>query len=111
MRYWWQLSVDYMTEESDHPDDPYTLVVHPLQWRLQSKARLSHFHRFELLCLIFTHSAGLCDFLAWLDQQYDDRVKKEGITMAKKNRKIGFNSTTLPPSDAPDWTLDQEWKG
>ena len=30
---WKQLSVDFMSEESDDTEDPHTIVLHPLQWR------------------------------------------------------------------------------
>ena len=36
-KYWEQLSVACMTEESDDPDNPAQLVVHKLPWRSQSK--------------------------------------------------------------------------
>lgn len=54
---------------------------------------------------------GLKEFLARLDRRYDDKVKKDGVTMAKKPRKIGFDSQSLPPPDAPEWTIEKQWKG
>ncbi len=50
----------------------------------------------------------LNDFVALLDERYDSKVKKDGITMAKKIRKLGLPSISYPPSGAPDWTV---WKG
>ena len=32
MKYWKNLSVNEMSEESDDPEDPNTLVVHKLPW-------------------------------------------------------------------------------
>ena len=32
IKYWSQLTVDFMTEESDNDDDGNILVVHQLQW-------------------------------------------------------------------------------
>ena len=40
-KYWKQLSPQYMTEESDDPDDSNTIVEHKLSWR--SKSELSLF--------------------------------------------------------------------
>ena len=37
MVYWKQLTLEYMTEESDDPDDSSLIVEHKLQWRSQSK--------------------------------------------------------------------------
>lgn len=55
-------------------------------------------------------SAELNDFISRLDMRYDEKVKKDGVTIAKKSRKLGLISTCAPPPDAPDWTIDQEWK-
>ena len=33
---WRQLTIDYMSEESDDPADNQSVVVHPLQWRSKS---------------------------------------------------------------------------
>ena len=35
MKYWEKLCIDDMSEESDDPNDPNTLIVHKLQWRSQ----------------------------------------------------------------------------
>ena len=53
----------------------------------------------------------LADFLSLLDNRYDARVKKDGVTMAKKVRQLGLSSKSSPPSGAPDWTVDQNWRG
>lgn len=37
VKYWSQLTVDFMTEESDDDDDRNALVVHHLLWRSKSK--------------------------------------------------------------------------
>lgn len=37
MKYWSQLTVDFMTEESDDDDDRNALVMHQLMWRSKSK--------------------------------------------------------------------------
>ncbi len=35
MKYWEKLSTNDMSEESDDPKDPNTLIVHKLPWRSQ----------------------------------------------------------------------------
>ena len=35
MKYWEKLRIDDMSEESDDPDDPNTLIIHKLQQRSQ----------------------------------------------------------------------------
>lgn len=32
MKYWEKLTIDEMSEESDDPGDPNTLIVHKLSW-------------------------------------------------------------------------------
>ena len=46
-KYWKELNQAYMTEESDDPDDPDVIILHKLNWRSQSKLRVS-------LCLCIT---------------------------------------------------------
>lgn len=41
-KFWHKLSVAYVTEESNDPDNPNGIVEHKLQWRFQS--------RFIVLC-------------------------------------------------------------
>lgn len=36
-KYWKHLSIAYVTEESDDPDNPNGLIEHKLQWRSESK--------------------------------------------------------------------------
>ena len=60
---------------------------------------------------VYSDIIGLCEFLALLDQRYEQKVHKEGGQMAKKNRKIGSLSTSSPPVDAPSWTVDPDSLG
>ena len=46
-----------------------------------------------------------------LDKRYEEKVKKEGVLVARKCRKIGCPASSGPPPNAPDWTLDPNWKG
>ena len=52
----------------------------------------------------------LTDFLTILDKRYEDKVRKEGTFMARQLRHNGKPSTSEPPVDAPDWTVDPEWR-
>ena len=37
MIHWKQLTLEYMTEESDDPEDDNVIIEHKLQWRSESK--------------------------------------------------------------------------
>ena len=43
LKHWNQLTLDYMTEESDDPEDDSVIVEHRLQWRSESKLMLRLF--------------------------------------------------------------------
>jgi len=47
MKYWDKLTIDDMSEESDDPNDPNTLIVHKLQWRSQG------------MCVLFNAVLGI----------------------------------------------------
>ena len=70
-------------------------------WRLHS----------HCACVLFDFAAGLTDFLFKLDERYNNKVKKDGTAMARKQRRLGCRSTSRPPDAAPKWTIDPEWKG
>jgi len=44
MKYWKQLIVDYMSDESDDPADSWTPVIHPLLWLSERKAHIDVSH-------------------------------------------------------------------
>ena len=46
-----------------------------------------------------------------LDARYEEKVKKEGILVARKTRKPGSPAKSHPPIGAPSWTVDAEWQG
>lgn len=56
-------------------------------------------------------NVGLIDFLSKLDERYNNKVKKDGTAMARKQRKIGAPSASRPPPGAPQWVVDPQWKG
>lgn len=56
-------------------------------------------------------NVGLIDFLSKLDARYNNKVKKDGTAMARKQRKIGAPSASRPPLGAPQWVVDPQWKG
>ena len=51
----------------------------------------------------------LCQFINKLDSRYQEKVTREGILVARKTRKEGSLSKTLPRHDAPQWTIDPLW--
>ena len=77
-----------MSEESDDPDNPNMLIVHSIPWR--SERFNSHKSVISIFKLFF-YSIGLNDFLGQLDKRYEQK-RKDGITMAKKFRKMGLCS-------------------
>ena len=63
-----------------------------------------------MLTLVLQSEVGLTEFLHRLDGRYDERVKKDGMIMAKKQRKVGAPASSTPPADAPEWTVDAQWR-
>ena len=59
--------------------------------------------------LFFVYTTGLKDYLAKLDSRYEEKVKKDGTNMARKQRIMGAPLSTAPPANAPQWTLDPQW--
>ena len=53
----------------------------------------------------------LVKFLEKLDKRYEEKVKKEGLLVARKTRKLGSASNSSPPTNAPEWTVNPEWEG
>ena len=100
MVHWKQLTLEYMTEESDDPDDSSLIVEHKLQWRSQSNVLLV-----KISLKYINFAAELEDFMQILDQRHETKAKKDKGTMAKKARKVGTPSSAPPPSGAPAWTL------
>lgn len=72
------------------------------------------FSRYELLTVMylsyFSFVTDLNKFLNKLDERYEAKVKKQGMLMAKKARKIGSFASSVPPLETPGWTIDKEWK-
>ena len=56
--------------------------------------------------MIIIFNAELKEFLDVLDQRYETRLKRDGVQMAKKMRRIGEVSCRGPPQEAPQWTLN-----
>jgi len=60
MKYWKQLIVDSMSDKSDDPADSHTLVIHPLPWLSERKARIDVSHICLLtLCVIMPSISAL----------------------------------------------------
>ncbi len=54
--------------------------------------------------IVIIYSTELSKFLTTLDARYQEKTKKEGILVARKNRKDGSPSKALPRPGAPEWT-------
>lgn len=61
--------------------------------------------------MIYQFATGLVKFLEKLDTRYEEKVKKEGVLVARKTRKTGCPARSGPPPNAPNWTVDPKWKG
>ena len=102
-KYWQKLSLLYVTEESDDPDNPNGIIEHKLRWRSQSK--------FINEISVITHNNSdltvfveLSDFMAVLNNRLAKNHRQLAFGMvAKKVRKEGAPSNSLPPPDAPSW--------
>ena len=99
-----------MSDEYDDEDqDPQLVVVHQPVWRSKRESNSTGVFIFITL-LLQSVDAGLAEFLHRLDGRYDDRVKKDGTIMAKKQRKVGAPASCRPPADAPEWAVDAQWR-
>jgi len=47
--------------------------------------------------------------LSTLDTRYTLKTKKEGLLVARKVRKEGRPSPSVPHSGIPEWAVDPEW--
>ena len=56
-------------------------------------------------------SSELNNFLSSLDRRYSDKIKIDGVLMAKKLRTKGTDSSLPPPHGAPAWTVCEGRKG
>ena len=52
-----------------------------------------------------------CDFLDKLDKRYNEKIKKDGGLVARKNRLCGSMSTIAPRQEVPEWAIDPDWTG
>ena len=59
MKYWKDVSLEFMSEESDDPDNPNVLIIHKLPWR--SKGNLSW--PYNIIIVIIITSSELNQFL------------------------------------------------
>ena len=104
-KYWQKLCLLYVTEESDDPDNPNGIIEHKLRRRSQSK--------FINEISVTTHNNSdltvfveLSDFMAVLNNRLAKNHRQLAFGMvAKKVRKEGAPSNSLPPPDAPSWAV------
>ena len=48
-------------------------------------------------------------FFYTLDKRYQEKVSREGGTVAKKVRQVGSPSESCPPVGAPRWTIHEDY--
>lgn len=89
-----------MSEESDKSDDPGTIVVHHLPWRSSGIEYI-----LSLVIIVVVSSSDFNTFIHHLDERYDQKLKKQGMLMAKKVREVGTSSNQPPPPNAPRWSI------
>ena len=98
-----------MSEESDCSSDANAMIVHALPRRSQGKM-LSYILLYNnFVLLIYT---ALNHFIQKLDERHENRIHKQGMLMARKNKISGSVSSTScsPPPDPPAWTIYAEWR-
>ena len=44
-----------------------------------------------------------------MDSRYQEKIKKEGILVARKNRQFGSISKMEPRPDVPEWAIKSNW--
>ena len=59
-------------------------------------------HKVSSLNYLYIPSADLNTFIRQLDERYDQKIKKQGMLMAKKVREVG--------TDGKRWSIDKEWE-
>ena len=58
---------------------------------------------------IFLSFVAVIRFLNILDERYAKSSRSKADVFVRKTRKIGVPSSSVPPPDAPEWTLAPEW--
>lgn len=66
---------------------------------------------FTIHNLLFSNYTGLVKFMEKLDTRYEDKIKKDGVLVARKTRRTGSPAKSGPPPNAPSWTVDPKWNG
>lgn len=80
-KFWEQVEVEFMTEESDDPDDPTVIIEHWISWRSKRKDPViytditkswNHYLHTEIVLI----HAVLSEFLDLLDKRYANKFSK-----------------------------------
>ena len=100
MKLWKEIDQQFMTEESDDYAERTVIVQHKLTWRSSRKSFLIFTNNY------FSHiMIGLNKLIDELDKRYESKVSREGGTMPRKERRMGLESTSVPPIGAPKWAV------
>ena len=61
----------------------------------------------NILCILFYLYLELTSFFRELDQRVIEESKRR--IPERKERKVGTTLSSVPPSDAPKWTINKDW--
>ena len=104
--YWCKLSQAYMTEESDDPDNPESIIQHKLPWRSESKLIQFNVVTESLYVLL-----ELNRYINVLDKRREKVGCRSSGLVAKKVRVLGHPSESQPPASAPSWAVQSKCEG
>ena len=104
-KYWKFLSLYYVTEESDDPDNPNGIIEHHLPWRSKSES-----HTYTVASLLtFSTCIELDEFMVVLDRRLSKTQQQQPVGLvAKKVRRVGEPSSQPPPPGAPVWAVKKD---
>ena len=98
--YWKFLSLAYVTEESDDPDNPNGIIEHKLTWCSSSNTFAHN------ILVFYSIPLELDEFMQVLDERLQMKQQHQTVGLvAKKFRTVGQPSDSLPPPGAPTWAI------
>ena len=108
-----------MSEESDCSEDENSMIMHVLPWHSHGQyywlvKNLSILLMKNFQCnkyYYFNSQLIINSCINWMSAIYEKKVKKQGMLMARTKRVHVTPSSSMPPIDAPTWTLSIEWRG
>ena len=105
MKYWKHITLAYLTEESDDPDNPNGIIEHKIPWRSQGKIYIK---KNMVKVKYYNIYIELNEFMMKLEKRASKRQPQPVGLVAKKVRYSGDASNSEPPTDAPVWAVKQQ---